>query len=268
VRVAAPDGEPLATLLHYTCHPVAAGHECRLVTADWCGVARQQLEAASTGPVLIVNGAGGDINPHMERRGFEAAAQTGRAVGAVALDLWQRAEPVPAGGVAVAQAHVPLMMAPPGDAAAIAALWAQWQARAAEHPPASLPYREAAIIYRDHARRLIEHHWGAQPLPSYTGEAQALRLGPVALVGLPGEFFSAYGLRLKAAVPAAPVLIAGWTNDNLGYFPTAEGMAIGGYEPDIASRYYGFLAPWSAAAGAAVTERAIDLLRQVLASGQ
>src|SRR5690348_8698470 len=39
-RIERLDGTPLAALLHYTCHPTAAGPSVRLVTSDWCGVAR------------------------------------------------------------------------------------------------------------------------------------------------------------------------------------------------------------------------------------
>ena len=119
------------------------------------------------------------------------------------------------------------------------------------------------MIYRDHARRLVRHYWGSDPVPDYSGETQVLRIGPLAVVSLPGEFFSAYGMRIKASSPAPATMIAGWANDNLGYFPTAEAFPIGGYEMDTASRYYGFPAPWSPKAGAVVTERAIELVKEL-----
>ena len=256
-------GEPLATIVHYTCHPVAAGHENRLASADWWGVVRERLEVAGTGPVVAVNGAGGDINPRMEKRGFAALQRTGEAVADVAAELWARATATRAEGVAAARADVPLTMLPLADADRIAELWREWEATVREHSPGSVAYRSGRVIYHDFARRLASHHWGSAPVPSYTGETQALRIGPLAIVALPGEFFSAYGLRIKASSPAPATLVAGWANDNLGYFPTSEAFPIGGYEMDLAARYYGYPAPWAPEAGAVVTTRAIELVRRV-----
>lgn len=256
-------GEPLATIVHYTCHPVAAGHENRLASADWWGVVRRELEAISTGPVVAVNGAGGDINPRLEKRGFAAVERTGQVVAGVAAELWARATASPSTGVSAARADVPLPMLPMADGDRIEELWRQWEATVREHPPGSVAYRSGRVIYRDFARRLSSHHWGSAPVPRYTGETQALRIGPLAIVSLPGEFFSAYGLRIKASSPAPATLIAGWSNDNLGYFPTGEAFPIGGYEMDTAARYYGYPSPWAPEAGVAVTTRAIELVRQV-----
>ncbi|HEX5417457.1 MAG TPA: neutral/alkaline non-lysosomal ceramidase N-terminal domain-containing protein [Chloroflexota bacterium] len=262
-RVSTPAGEPIGTILHYTCHPVAAGPENRLASADWCGVVRQQLEEAGSGPVVVVNGAGGDINPRMERRGFAAVGDAGQAIAEVATRLWQDARPVDAVDVAADHALVPLTMLPPAGPDAVSDFWEAWQTAQREHPVGSVPYRSAMVIYRDHARRLTRLHWGSELVPQYHGETQALRVGPLAIVSLPGEFFSAYGMRIKASSPAPATLIAGWANDNLGYFPTAEAFPIGGYEMDTASRYYGYPAPWSPEAGAAVAERAIQLVKEL-----
>lgn len=262
-RVVTTAGEPIGTILHYTCHPTAAGAENRLASADWCDVVRQHLEERGSGPVVVVNGAGGDINPRMERRGFSAVEDTGRAIAAVAERLYENALPDEPTGTGAAQASVPLAMLPLAGPDEIAEFCRAWEAAQAEHPVGSVPYRSAAVIYRDHARRLVRHHWGSDPIPRYEGETQALRIGPLAVVSLPGEFFSAYGMRIKASSPASATMIAGWSNDNLGYFPTAEAFPIGGYEMDTASRYYGFPAPWSPEAGATVTARAIQLVQDL-----
>jgi neutral ceramidase len=262
-RINTVDGDSLATIVHYTCHPVAAGHLNRLASADWCGVVRQELEEKGTGPVVLLNGAGGDINPRMTPRGFEAVAEVGQGIAAIARVVWDQATPLDATGVDAAQARVPLPMLPLATVEEIEALWQQWLVVAREEPPNSVAYRSAQVIYRDHARRLARHYWGSDPVPQYAGETQAIRIGPVAVVALPGEFFSAYGRWIKQLSPAPVTIIAGWANDNLGYFPTAEAFPIGGYEMDIASRYYGFPAPWAPEAGAAVAERAMELVREL-----
>ena len=256
-------GVTLGALLHYSCHPVAAGGENRLATADWCGVARQVLEEAGSGPVLVVNGAAGDVNPRMTLRGYPAVDAAGQAIGATALTLWRQAEAATPCGVAALQSSVPLGFQPLAGAEELADLWQQWRRIEREQAPDSAAYRGAAVTHRDHCRRLVRLRWGSEPPPSYSGEVQALKLGPVLVAALPGEFFAAYGLAVKAAAPGRPVLTAGWTNDNLGYFPTRDAYARGGYEVEIAYRYYGYPAAWSAESGEAVAGAAAALVRRL-----
>jgi neutral ceramidase len=263
VAIEALDGRPLGALLHYSCHPVAAGSENRLATADWCGVARGVLEDAGSGPVLLVNGAAGDVNPRMTLRGYPAVDAAGQAIGGAAHALWRQAEAVTPDGVAALQRSAPLGFQPLAGAEELADLWQQWRRIEREQAPDSPAYRGAAVTHREHCRRLGRLHWGSDPLPPYSGEVQALKLGPVLVAALPGEFFADFGRQVKAAAPDQPVLVAGWTNDNLGYFPTRDAYAQGGYEVEIAYRYYGYPAAWSADAGEAVARAAAALVQRL-----
>jgi hypothetical protein len=68
-------------------------------------------------------------------------------------------------------------------------------------------------------------------------EVQALGLGDLGMVGLPGEFFAESGLRLRARSPFPHTLAIGYANGNIGYVPPAAAFVEGGYETR--------LAPWS-----------------------
>lgn len=63
-------------------------------------------------------------------------------------------------------------------------------------------------------------------------EVQVFRVGSAYIVSLPGELFVAYGLQLSKALAPAPVLIAGYANDYIGYVTTPD--AGSGYEADVA----------------------------------
>jgi hypothetical protein len=91
---------------------------------------------------------------------------------------------------------------------------------------------------------------------------QALKLGPLAVVALPGEVFSSFGGAIKrgSPFPAPRTLVAGWSNDNVGYIPDADAYPLGGYEVDLASRYYGQPAGWAREAGEALVAAAGRLL--------
>ena len=46
----------------------------------------------------------------------------------------------------------------------------------------------------------------------------------------PGETFTEYGIAVKERSPGPPTLYAGYTNEILGYLPTANEYQFGGYE--------------------------------------
>jgi neutral ceramidase len=70
-------------------------------------------------------------------------------------------------------------------------------------------------------------------------EVQAMRLGDLLLVGLPGEVFVEYALQIDEGAPQAQTATMAYANDNVGYVPTAAAYAEGGYEVTQAIRFYG-----------------------------
>ena len=63
---------------------------------------------------------------------------------------------------------------------------------------------------------------------------QALRIGDLAMVGFPGEFFVEYGLNTKRNSPYARTMTIELANDWIGYVPTDHGLDQGGYETWLA----------------------------------
>jgi hypothetical protein len=64
-------------------------------------------------------------------------------------------------------------------------------------------------------------------------EIQVLRIGDIALVGIPGEPFCEMGLDLKKNAAAPRTLCLGYTNDYLGYIAPPSAWEIGGYEVSL-----------------------------------
>ena len=59
---------------------------------------------------------------------------------------------------------------------------------------------------------------------------QAVRIGPAALIGIPGEAFCEIGIAVKESSPASQTLFSGYTNGYMGYMPMAHNFEEGGYE--------------------------------------
>ncbi len=57
-----------------------------------------------------------------------------------------------------------------------------------------------------------------------------MRLGDVALVGLPGEVFARHGLRIRRHSPFRDTYVVGLANDTIGYIGDEEGYRLGGYQ--------------------------------------
>lgn len=63
LRIDALNDSPLAVLLNFGCHPVTAGPEVRLVSADFPGAVTKLIETETGAVACFTNGACADINP-------------------------------------------------------------------------------------------------------------------------------------------------------------------------------------------------------------
>lgn len=61
-------------------------------------------------------------------------------------------------------------------------------------------------------------------------EVSAMRIGPVGLVGMPGEYFIELARQIQHDSPLEPTRVIGLTNGSLGYIPHEEAYRQGGYE--------------------------------------
>ena len=59
---------------------------------------------------------------------------------------------------------------------------------------------------------------------------QVVRIGDVAIVGVPAEYFTGLGLDIKARSPFKNTYIAELANDWIGYLPDRTGHQLGGYQ--------------------------------------
>jgi len=256
VAFQSPSLEMLAFLLHYTCHPVNVFPK-PIISADWPGAWAQEVQQR-WGPrsvPLVLNGCCGNINPwgpfepHHEsnhRRMGQALAEVTERVletlsfreGAV-LDY--RTEHLP----------LPIREVEP-------ALLQEAQSLLAEHP--SPPRRDDGSVEPSwlRAASILSVHRLRQRTPTLDYEIQVLRIGDVALVGLPGEPFFEGQLRIKLASPFPFTYPVHCVNHYVGYLPTREAFAHGGHE--VETRYWAKLTP---EALDRVVETALRLLREM-----
>lgn len=195
LRVVGDDGGLLASVVHHATHPVVLAGASLVVSGDWPGELCRTVEQALGGVCLYVNGACGDINPRAGvGRSYAEMLQVGRQAAGLAISLLcgEPAEPREALGAASVDISVP------------------WQ----EHSYLTVPQQ----------RRLAADG-------GLVTEVQALRLGPLSFISAPGECLVETGWKVLAETALRPAVIAGYTNDYVGYLPLQHIYAEGGYEP-------------------------------------
>lgn len=236
------DGKPHSALVNFTAHPVVA-MLLPDVSADYPGAAMSNLEASLGGAVcLFTQGACGNVNSPVVSGTFDDVAAAGKRLSDAALakinDLKEK-PPLDIDAVAV-RSQVCRLDARPGPSVAEAL-------KTVEEQPTPLNQRMLRL-----ARKLRD-----EPLDA---EVQAMRVGPIAWVGLCGEPFVEIGFALK---DAGSTFVVGYANGYLGYLPIRRAYGEGGYESDPG--------PWSRVApGSAerLEEIGRSLLREIGAAGQ
>ena len=236
-------GVPLARLFLHAAHAVALGSDNTMISADWPGAARRMVEAAYPGAVgLFMQGCCGNIT--CRERGWEGVESQGlRAAQAVAAGVGSQAEmpDLRVNGTIVPLA-LPLKPFPSVDRAeaALAAFTVHLRELPAEAHRGIRWMAEGAVEW---AERILAAARTGQDAGSVPFDVQALQLGDVAIVGLPGEAFVEYALNIAADSPFAHTMVAAYANGNVGYIPTAAAHPEGGYEVNNAIRYYGLTMP-------------------------
>ena len=105
--------------------------------------------------------------------------------------------------------------------------------------------------------QLAEIAKGLDPIRS---AQHVIRVGDLAIVGIPGEPFSRLGTAIKSQSPAELTVCAAYTNDYVGYLSDSESFAEGGYEVSL-----GPWCPVGPRGGAVVVQGALDQLAELWA---
>jgi len=119
-----------------------------------------------------------------------------------------------------------------GQAAAVAMEHALGTMRRLQPAPVRCLAKDVPVPLLGDERRPSGRWRSTWPLPLH-----AVRIGEAILAGLGCEPFVEYALFARRVSPAAETLLLGYTDGSVGYLPTADAYAAGGYEP-MANQYF------------------------------
>ena len=231
-------------MIHFQVHPDVIGGTN--ISADYPRFVRETVERALENRVCCVylNGAAGDLN-HVNTsprpgesngleatsfddclRGYEYSRNMGRAIAGEALKVFGKTTAVCAVPIRYAQRtiNVPSNRPDPKDLPKAEQIVSLHNAGR----DGELPYQamELTTVVAE-ALRTVRLKNGPDEFPLHI---TSVAMGEVALLGIPGEPFTAIGLSIKEVSPFKMTLPSGLSNGDEAYFPMKEAYDEGGYE--------------------------------------
>ena len=247
-------GRTRAIVVNYGMHPVCLGAENRLISADYPAYLYSFLkrEFGEAAVVVFLNGSAGDVNPR-RRDGFRAARLLGTRLGRAAARALKSASATEAGpgllgatlrrvelpydlGAARRRARAYLRMESDGDRGCRAQM--EWAGRV------------LAADLRGTLPRFIR------------APVQAVRIGPVGVVGAPCELLTRVGEDIRRRGGRPLLWMASCANGDVGYIPAPEDFPRGKYEVETAHLYYD-APPFAQRVGVVLAREAAHLMESL-----
>ncbi len=267
VRVQRADGEPVAVVVNYACHPTTLAWTNRLISPDYIGALREVVTQATGVPCLFVLGPCGDLGPRDGFVGDPAVAdRNGRQLGYAALAALESMPP-PATtmvyqGPVVSGATLGIWTHEPVDAnrsaqlcrfrstaleldldcrpvptpEAVAAELTQWQ-QAQDAASGRGDVAEAAVCRArvERCRRLQRRleDWPADGRSRY--RALLWQVGDGVWVWLNGEPYNVLQRELRQRFPATPLVFGVLCNQPHAYILPRDRAGLGLYQEECSS---------------------------------
>ncbi len=278
-------GRPVTALAQFTGHPVTSYHPERpVVFGEWpqvaCDALGEHLSPGQPVPVGFLQGCAGDVNSKkMFRGGVETATQYGRMLGSSYINALDDLKPSSRDGLDYSVEKVRIPLAPLPSKETLLEEIAEMEdflRRAAAGDEDTLECvglnfpRDLTPAYRGKLIELVLpwdrwaldlHEKGqADTVAKYLEmELYVLRLGDVAIVGMPCEPFQGIGRLIRRDSPLPLAIPCGYVNYSHGYI--TDGPNTGDCEYVSAFyRYTRFRPPLAKPAGDVLAERACQVL--------
>lgn len=241
-----PDGSLAGIIFNHTVHNIGALQR-NIFSPAFSGLARQELEQRHGAVTLYLPGAFGSThNITYKGSGVPSPELVHRLAAAVEEGL-QSARPSPPAPVQVLRKPF------------------TYRLREFHEATAAEDVRRYSDRYlTDHSEsnqrmfaQMREQMAGVQGENRVT-TLTAMRLGEVAIVGIPGEMYARLGLDLRRRSPFRHTIVVGLANEEIGYIPDLKAYDDGGYQTWVG--WHCRVAPGT---GEAMVEQALGMLEEL-----
>ena len=236
------EGGETIVLVNYGLHADTVNGE--MISADWPAWMAKTLDKALDGvKTIFFNGAEGDVgstNVHPsggdmndteisfdnEMKSPGMARFVGRALAGTVLQVYDKVCYVDVDDIDIRKKTVvvPSNMPKPEELPLAKQYW-QWHLDGRDD---LIPYKAMQLTTAvAEAMRMVMHEHGPE---TYDVNLTAVKIGPVAMLGMPGEPFTDIGVEIKKAEGWDLVLPCCLVNGSIRYFPMQSAFDEGGYE--------------------------------------
>lgn len=226
VRAPGAGGKVTGVVVHFACHNTVVGGN--QFSPDYVAYLRKHLKAhyGENTPIAFLLGPCGDITQvdnqstsrdfGVEHADMMGAKLAGEAIRTINRMTWLKEAPT-----AATTATLQLALRADPDVER-------------ERPAFGLGMdnnAQIAAIWANERKRVSSERAKTPRIPA---EVQAIRIGPLGIASCGAEYFCEFGLRIKQASRHATTWVVSLANDYIGYVPTPQAFAAGGYEPRTA----------------------------------
>ncbi|MFA5863205.1 MAG: hypothetical protein WC975_00805 [Phycisphaerae bacterium] len=269
IRIENMQGQILAIVLNYACHAVNLHSYHNLISADFPYYIELEIQhrLGHGVSVFYLAEAGGDLNPKnfiFLKPSEQAAQETGHKLAKRALELLPSIpmEENPILDWDTIEAHLPLQPLPAKFE--LLALIDQFRSLVKKKP-------DKATSNWKYCLNKTQLEWAQDALKEVEANTtktvetitlSVLRIGNSVILGIPGELFTEFGIRIKSAAIFSFTALATFANGYAGYFPNRQAFEINHYEAIECPKYCGIYL-FQPHVGEVVSEAALTLLRRI-----
>ena len=206
--------------------------------------------------MLFTNGGCGNINPPAQTPDYRVTQQFGRRLGGTVVYTAKTGLipcPDPALTSILTTVKLPYATLTPDEVAR------EYQRAIAECVPELLFWQRARRAYDQWQEETLAALAAGRAPTEVEIDLQVVKIGPISFVAISGEVFSRMATDLRAAF-GPRTYVVGYANGDIGYLPPAEVYAEGGYEVDMAYKFYGSNFMVAAGGFELLRDRALALL--------
>ncbi len=244
-RPAVEETQPLvAALFSHGTHNIGTRDtQVAVRSPGFLGLAAQELEKTQGAPFLFLAGAFGSSHRPERVAAYEAVTRVVNA----ADEALGRLQPALVGPIACLKRPFTCHHRHFGDAESATNV-RRWCERWFDEKTAAIYDRVFTEMRQAMAAR------AGEPFETWL---QVIRLGEVAVVGIPGELFASLGLEIRRRSPFRHTIVVGLANDWVGYLPDRRAYELGGYQT-----WVGTHSQVEPGTGEAMVEAVLELLAE------
>ena len=267
IRIDDRDKKPIAILVNYAAHAHVMGFENKMITPDYPGAMRKQVEEVTGATCLFFQGAAGNqgtlqdfgADPNVYRHlgtilGCEAAKMAltintqpkdeifkyvmESGANLAIYDEVNKEEPDNSLDIVNNVAKLPVKKFNESDKPGLEKRFMELKSelRAKRNNGSKEEIRHIVMLIKriNFALIRIESLSGKDSLEV---NIQGIRIGNIAFITAPLEIFVEIGKEIKSNSPFKNTIILGYANGSKGYLPTSAAYSIGGYETGEVTPY-------------------------------